>query len=80
MFHQMHCLQMICSTIIKGHVRHHVFHCLNILHQESLCASNIMIATFDEPQHEIRVGALHVCQDWEKVYDFIEEISLSISS
>jgi Mycotoxin biosynthesis protein UstYa len=75
MFHQMHCLLMIREVILQGGARHHIRHCLNILRQAILCASDTTIAPF-KPHHETGVGTVHICRDWEKVYDFIEENQL----
>ena len=75
MFHQMHCLRMIRQAILQGDARHHIRHCLNLLRQAVLCASDTTIAPL-EPHHETGVGAVHICREWERAYDFIEENQL----
>jgi hypothetical protein len=71
----MHCLRMIRQAILQGDARHHIRHCLNLLRQAVLCASDTTIAPL-EPHHETGVGAVHICREWERAYDFIEENQL----
>lgn len=66
---------MIRHAILQGDARHHIRHCLNILRQAILCASDTTIAPF-RPGHETGVGTVHICREWEKVYDYIEENQL----
>ena len=75
MFHQMHCLRMIRQAILQGDARHHIRHCLNLLRQAVLCASDTTITPL-EPHHETGVVAVHICREWERAYDFIEENQL----
>ncbi|EGN98534.1 hypothetical protein SERLA73DRAFT_183584 [Serpula lacrymans var. lacrymans S7.3] len=77
MFHQIHCLDMIRESFIKG-VNSHSGHCLNFLRQAILCNSDI---TLDPINIEIDgkivgtdgTGVTHVCRDWTQIYDFVRE-------
>jgi hypothetical protein len=78
MFHQMHCLQRIRNVIVHRDPGYHTRHCLNLLRQAIICASDIT------PLDPINigtdgtdgVGVVHVCRYWEKVYDFVEKNQL----
>jgi hypothetical protein len=77
MFHQMHCLQMIRSAIVQGDPGHHTRHCLNLLRQAILCASDITLDPINlGTDGTDGIGVVHVCRDWEKVYDFVEQNKL----
>ncbi|KAJ7611061.1 hypothetical protein DFH06DRAFT_1147879 [Mycena polygramma] len=73
MFHQMHCLQRIRSAIVEGGADHHAGHCLNLLRQAVLCASDTTLDALDFKNGTDGLGTTHVCRDWRKVYDFVEE-------
>ena len=73
MFHQMHCLQKIRDAIIQGDPNHHTRHCLNLLRQVVLCTSDTTLDPLNTPHGTDGVGVMHVCRDWEKVYDFVED-------
>jgi hypothetical protein len=76
MFHQMHCLQKIRSAIVQGDAGHHVRHCLNLLRQAVLCASDTTLDPMNQVNGTDGLGVVHVCRDWEKVYEFVEENQL----
>ncbi|KAJ7143528.1 hypothetical protein C8R43DRAFT_953969 [Mycena crocata] len=73
MFHQMHCLQRIRTAIVQGDPGHHTRHCLNLLRQTVLCASDTTLDPMNSPKGTDGLGIVHVCRDWQKVYDFVEE-------
>jgi len=74
MFHQMHCLQIIRSSIVQGDAGYHTRHCLNLLRQAILCASDITLDPINQGTDGTDgIGVVHVCRDWEKVYDFVEQ-------
>lgn len=56
----------------------HTHHCLNLLRQAILCASDTTLDPINymgdsgEPATD-GVGTLHVCRDWQAVYDFVTE-------
>ena len=77
MFHQMHCLQRIRNAIVHGDPGYHTRHCLNLLRQVILCASDITLDPINiGTDGTDRVGVVHVCRDWEKVYDLVEKNQL----
>ncbi|KAJ7122689.1 hypothetical protein C8R43DRAFT_1032262 [Mycena crocata] len=76
MFHQMHCLQILRNTIVQGGPDHHARHCLNLLRQTVLCASDTTLDALNFEQGTDGLGIVHVCRDWQKVYDFVEENQL----
>ncbi|KAJ7248021.1 hypothetical protein C8J57DRAFT_1080495, partial [Mycena rebaudengoi] len=76
MFHQMHCLQVIRTAIMQGGADQHARHCLNLLRQTVLCASDTTLDALDTEGETDGLGSVHVCRDWQKVYDFVEENQL----
>ncbi|KAF7354388.1 hypothetical protein MVEN_01127600 [Mycena venus] len=76
MFHQMHCLQIIRSAIVQGGPDHHARHCLNLLRQTVLCASDTTLDALTSNRGTDGVGTVHVCRDWQTVYDFVEQNQL----
>ncbi|KAJ7274204.1 hypothetical protein C8J57DRAFT_1062934, partial [Mycena rebaudengoi] len=76
MFHQMHCLQRIRTAIVQGDPGHHTRHCLNLLRQTVLCASDTTLDPMNSAKGTDGLGIVHVCRDWQKVYDFVEENQL----
>ena len=56
----------------------HAAHCLNYLRQTILCASDLTL----EPELVLGsldvgsgLGAMHICRDWSRVHDFVEQNS-----
>ena len=76
MFHQMPCLQKIRDAIVQGDPGHHTRHCLNLLRQAVLCASDTTIDPLTTATGTDGLGVVHVCRDWQKVFDFVEENQL----
>lgn len=87
MYHQIHCLDSLRKAIL-GHGHHaregmnwkrdveHSQHCLNYLRQAILCAGDLTL----EPElvqgsREVGEGlaVTHVCRDWSKVHQFVQE-------
>jgi hypothetical protein len=73
MFHQLHCLQRIRDAIVQGDPGHHTRHCLNLLRQAVLCASDTTLDPLNSAKGTDGLGIVHVCRDWQRVYDFVEE-------
>ncbi|KAJ7642961.1 hypothetical protein DFH06DRAFT_1426664, partial [Mycena polygramma] len=75
MFHQMHCLQRVRDAILdpEGSADQHAAHCLNLLRQTVLCASDTSLDALNMEGGTDGIGTVHVCRDWQKVYDFVEE-------
>jgi hypothetical protein len=73
MFHQMHCLQRIRDAIVQVDPGMHTPHCLNLLCQAVLCASDTTLNALNLAHGTDGLGVVHVCRDWQKVYDFFEE-------
>ncbi|KAF9020771.1 hypothetical protein BDZ89DRAFT_1164078 [Hymenopellis radicata] len=76
MFHQMHCLQKIRDAIVQGDAGHHTRHCLNLLRQTVLCASDTTLDPMINKHSIDGLGIVHVCRDWETVFDFVTENQL----
>ncbi|KAJ7851630.1 hypothetical protein B0H14DRAFT_3866257 [Mycena olivaceomarginata] len=76
MYHQMHCLQRIRNAIVQGDPSHHTRHCLNLLRQTVLCASDTTLDPMNFAKGTDGLGVVHVCRDWQKVYDFVEQNQL----
>jgi len=76
MYHQMHCLQRIRNAIVQGDPGHHTRHCLNLLRQTVLCASDTTLDPMNSGQGTDGLGIVHVCRDWQTVYDFVEQNQL----
>ncbi|KAJ6566059.1 hypothetical protein B0H19DRAFT_1232449 [Mycena capillaripes] len=76
MFHQMHCLQVLRNAIVHGGPDHHVRHCLNLLRQTVLCASDTTLDAMNLKHGTDGLGVVHICRDWQSVYDFVEENQL----
>ncbi|KAH7921602.1 hypothetical protein BV22DRAFT_1038476 [Leucogyrophana mollusca] len=83
MFHQMHCLMMIRKAVIeKDSADSHTHHCLNFIRQAILCASDTTLDPLRNDGHgKLRgsdgVSVVHVCRDWEKVYDYVRMNQMS---
>ncbi|THU95089.1 hypothetical protein K435DRAFT_140683 [Dendrothele bispora CBS 962.96] len=77
MFHDMHCLRRIHSaltTFPSGTELWHLHHCFNTIRQSVLCHADMTLekGDFAERFFEVeRVGANHVCRNWEEVYDIL---------
>ncbi|KAF9060271.1 hypothetical protein BDP27DRAFT_1494225 [Rhodocollybia butyracea] len=82
MFHQMHCLQILRSSILLNDVSEHTQHCLNFLRQAVLCASDTTLDPLNiEANGTLRgtdgIGQTHICRNWETVYDFVHQNQLT---
>lgn len=67
---------MIRTTILTDHsADENTHHCLDLLRQAILCASDTTLDPIDSDGEEgkgaDRVGTVHVCRDWEKVYELM---------
>ncbi|KAF7299742.1 hypothetical protein HMN09_00980100 [Mycena chlorophos] len=76
MFHQMHCLQRIREALVQGDPGHHTRHCLNLLRQTVLCASDTTLDPMNREHGTDGLGVVHVCRDWRKVYSFVAQNQL----
>ncbi|KAF9528139.1 hypothetical protein CPB83DRAFT_767300 [Crepidotus variabilis] len=82
MFHELHCLRAIRTTIEQGWNHQskarqgHITHCFNYLRQYTLCAADTTLeeGNFEERNFtKERVGATHTCVDWKPAYDYMNE-------
>lgn len=74
MFHEMHCLRILNLAFSKEPIAspEHIQHCLNYLRQGALCSPDLSLepGNFEEKDFSVeRTGAVHMCYDWETVYD-----------
>lgn len=54
----------------------HHHHCFNYLRQSMLCSADITLEPGDFAERnftEKRIGATHTCQDWEPIYDMVDD-------
>lgn len=79
-YHQLHCLQAMHGGFIdRDHPRFtagHIQHCLNYLRQSFLCEAADTLEPGDFLQRDYavqRFGGTMVCDDWEMVYNSMEE-------
>ncbi|KAI0262322.1 hypothetical protein BC834DRAFT_972119 [Gloeopeniophorella convolvens] len=72
MFHELHCTQYLRDEFAApAPAWPHVQHCLNLLRRAALCGADATLERGDFAERafaEDRVGAAHVCRDWEGVY------------
>jgi hypothetical protein len=61
------------DAIVQGDPGHHTRHCLNLLREVVLCTSDTTLDPLNTPHGTDGVGVVHVCRDWQKVYDFVED-------
>lgn len=78
MFHELHCMRLMRYALngqYSVYARGHMQHCLNYLRQEILCASDVTLEPADilDRDHTMeRFGSVHVCKDWEALYEDAE--------
>ncbi|KAH7912739.1 hypothetical protein BJ138DRAFT_1147525 [Hygrophoropsis aurantiaca] len=72
MFHETHCLRLFRDGLL-GHLdSEHMLHCLNYVRQWTLCHADLTLEPGDFTTRNFtqdRVGATHVCRDWDALYD-----------
>jgi hypothetical protein len=75
-FPQLHCMRVFNFALGRSNNTnaHHIRHCLGYIRAMSLCAADLTL----EPGELTDEGfsgedATHVCTDWSKVYDLMEE-------
>ncbi|KDQ06589.1 hypothetical protein BOTBODRAFT_167949 [Botryobasidium botryosum FD-172 SS1] len=78
MIHQLHCLNAVRQALVKGRSDKHIKHCFNLLRQTILCASDttldpINVSLDGGVTGTDGVGVTHVCRDWTKVYEYVQE-------
>lgn len=78
MFHELHCLRVLNLAFGKELVAKpgHIQHCLNYIRQSILCSPDLSLEPGDFEQRDFdteRTGALHMCRDWEVVYETMHE-------
>ena len=78
MFHQLHCLRRIRSTLVEGWGnipegrKRHMLHCFNYLRQWTLCDADVTLEKGDFAKRNFtaeRRGATHTCIDWLPAYE-----------
>ncbi|KAK7032904.1 hypothetical protein R3P38DRAFT_2521166 [Favolaschia claudopus] len=79
MYHELHCLQQFRDTLVdlNPHVAWgHLHHCLNYLRERALCQADLTLEPGDFTERNFardRVGATHVCRDWNAVISVVDE-------
>lgn len=77
MFHQLHCLRSMEGTLGRKERSkddaEHYGHCLNYLRQTLLCDANTSLEDGDSLAATGRVHDTMVCDDWEKVYEMMDQ-------
>jgi len=74
MYHELHCLRVLNLAFSKAPIASpdHIQHCLNYLRQGALCSPDLSLEprNFEEKDFRVeRMGAVHMCKNWEKVYE-----------
>jgi len=81
MFHELHCLRWLRSTIelglhnIRPGLQEHMHHCFVYLRQWTLCGADVTLEPGDFATRNFTVetqGGTHTCLDWEPVYRMVE--------
>ncbi|KAH6861791.1 hypothetical protein B0T12DRAFT_433030 [Alternaria alternata] len=80
MWHQMHCLNHIRGSLVKGNDgAEYTAHCFHYLRQSILCAAdttlepgNMSMKLASGDTVASGVGTLHTCRDWRQVHDWME--------
>ncbi|EPT00049.1 hypothetical protein FOMPIDRAFT_1123480 [Fomitopsis schrenkii] len=79
-YHQLHCLWKYQQSWVNRSdpiaSPHHVLHCLNYLRQTFLCEASDILETGDFMKRDFevdRVGDTVVCQDWGRVYEYLDD-------
>ncbi|KJA17773.1 hypothetical protein HYPSUDRAFT_146028, partial [Hypholoma sublateritium FD-334 SS-4] len=77
MYHEMHCVQILSAALVdnKREDWPHLRHCLNYLRQLIMCRPDLTLESgYFQDNHFISTtaGSVHVCQDWRKPHDFLE--------
>lgn len=74
--HQIHCVRVLRMAILypthPDVTTFHVSHCLSYLRMYALCKSDLTLEMYDPLQRNFtseKLGAVHVCRDWSRVYD-----------
>ncbi|TFK51056.1 hypothetical protein OE88DRAFT_208120 [Heliocybe sulcata] len=74
-FHQLHCYRILRNDFVSGvQNRIHTQHCFNFLRLSILCQADLTLERGDFATRDFeadRVSEVHVCQDWEKLYDAV---------
>ncbi|KAJ7153217.1 hypothetical protein C8R46DRAFT_1166192 [Mycena filopes] len=74
MFHQLHCVRLMRAGLAgryDAYARGHMQHCLNYIRQMILCSPDLTLEPPDVLTRDFeldRVGATHICSDWESMY------------
>ncbi|KAL0961077.1 hypothetical protein HGRIS_006060 [Hohenbuehelia grisea] len=80
-FHQMHCIELFSAALIgdKEVTRGHLQHCLNYMREVALCRPDLTLEPGDFTERNFttdRVGATHICRDWEAEYEAVASNTL----
>ncbi|KAH7923006.1 hypothetical protein BV22DRAFT_1016200, partial [Leucogyrophana mollusca] len=82
-FHQMHCIQIIRKAVIEQNsVDAHNHRCLNLMRQAVPCVSDTTLDPMNVNEggrlmSADEIGVVHICRDWEKVYDCVRTSHMS---
>ncbi|KAJ7284606.1 hypothetical protein C8J57DRAFT_1217019 [Mycena rebaudengoi] len=77
MYHEIHCLQQFRDTLAerKSFAWGHLHHCLNYMRERALCQADMTLEPGDFRARnfaEDRVGATHICRDWNAVISVVD--------
>ncbi|KAJ7678484.1 hypothetical protein B0H17DRAFT_1015454 [Mycena rosella] len=79
MYHEIHCLQQFRDTLVEPNPSvpwGHLHHCLNYLRERALCQADLTLEPGDFATRNFtkdRVGATHVCRDWNALISKVDE-------
>ncbi|KAJ7914871.1 hypothetical protein B0H13DRAFT_2324871 [Mycena leptocephala] len=81
MYHELHCLQQFRDTLMDPYPQpnsklSHLHHCLEYLRERALCQADLTLEPGDFTKRnfaEDRVGATHVCRDWNAVISKVDD-------
>ncbi|KAF9077048.1 hypothetical protein BDP27DRAFT_1255055 [Rhodocollybia butyracea] len=73
-FHEQHCVQYLEGVLtgVEVNLHTHIHHCLNYLLQMTLCDADLTLEPGDFTKRnfsEDREGEIHICRDWEPLYN-----------
>ncbi|KAK0195720.1 hypothetical protein F5146DRAFT_1174943 [Armillaria mellea] len=76
MFHELHCTVLLFKSFARDAEKPHwghTKHCMNYIRQWALCRADLTLELGSFEQRDFvreRVGAIHVCKDWNAVYAY----------
>ncbi|KAH7139073.1 hypothetical protein B0J11DRAFT_516014 [Dendryphion nanum] len=79
--HSIHCLYSIMAEYdalalglkSKQHDTLHMDHCFDYIRQSLMCAGDTTLAGEDFPGGSYQFEVVHVCRNWDQIYDWLDE-------